>query len=301
MKILRNNGQFEVYNEDCQQAIRNLPEASIDCILTDPPYLFLKKHRLERAFDERSVFTEFSRVLKPKGFVILFGRGTSFYRWNTILAELGFEFKEEVIWDKGNSTSPLMRMARIHETISLHSKSGVIHRVKVPYLEMREYHIERIISDVKILMSAFSNSKSFKAVHDFLENNRINNGPIIRTDRFETVKITKHQTSIANSPKSANRCANVVQAMEFGLTEKSIIKQVRDHYTAIHPTQKPVKLLERLLKIVTSTDDLVLDPFAGSCSTGIACLNTNRRFVGYEIDREYYEAGISRLLCEGSI
>lgn len=106
----------KIYNEDCQEGIKRIPDASIDCILTDPPYLYLKGQKLERKFDEQTLFSGFKRVLKPTGFVVMFGRGTSFYRWNTILSDLGFKFKEEIIWDKGYCTSPLMRLSRIHET-----------------------------------------------------------------------------------------------------------------------------------------------------------------------------------------
>ena len=70
----------KIYNEDCQEGIKRIPDASVDCILTDPPYLYLKGQKLERPFDERSLFLEFARVLKPNGFVVLFGRGTSFYQ-----------------------------------------------------------------------------------------------------------------------------------------------------------------------------------------------------------------------------
>ena len=84
----------KIYNEDCLEGIKRIPDASIDCILTDPPYLYLKGQKLDRPFDEHALFTEFKRVLKPTGFSVLFGRGTSFYRWNTILSDLGLKFKE---------------------------------------------------------------------------------------------------------------------------------------------------------------------------------------------------------------
>ena len=82
---------------------------------------------------------------------------------------------------------------------------------------------------------------------------------------------------------------------EFGMSEKTIIKQVRDHYTAIHPTQKPTRLLERLLNLVCGSGALVLDCFSGSGSTAIACINTNRGFIGFEIDKEYYDLSKQRI------
>ena len=67
------------------------------------------------------------------------------------------------------------------------------------------------------------------------------------------------------------------------------------HYTAIHPTQKPTRLLERLLNLVCGSGALVLDCFSGSGSTAIACINTNRGFIGFEIDKEYYDLSKQRI------
>ena len=63
----------------------------------------------------------------------------------------------------------------------------------------------------------------------------------------------------------------------------------------LHPTQKPVKLLEYLIKTYTNEDDLVLDFTMGSGSTGVACLQTNRNFIGIELDAEYYEIAKQRI------
>ncbi|MCI1681423.1 MAG: site-specific DNA-methyltransferase [Bacteroides sp.] len=63
----------------------------------------------------------------------------------------------------------------------------------------------------------------------------------------------------------------------------------------IHPTQKPTRLLERLLALVTKEGTTILDPFSGSASTAIACLNTNRNYIGFEIDKEYYDKSIERI------
>jgi site-specific DNA-methyltransferase (adenine-specific) len=93
---------------------------------------------------------------------------------------------------------------------------------------------------------------------------------------------------------SGNRSANVLQSVEFGMNEKSIIKETRNHYKALHPTEKPVRLLERLLLLTTKENDLVLDPFAGSFSTGEACFNLNRNCTSFEIDKEYFDLGFKR-------
>ena len=62
-----------------------------------------------------------------------------------------------------------------------------------------------------------------------------------------------------------------------------------------HPTQKPVKLLEHLISISSDEGDVIYDPFMGVASTGVAALNLNRKFIGCEIDKTYYEASKKRL------
>ena len=64
----------------------------------------------------------------------------------------------------------------------------------------------------------------------------------------------------------------------------------------VHPTQKPVKVLEWIIERASNMGDMVFDPFMGVGSTGIACLNLGRKFVGVEIDTEYYEAASRRLI-----
>ena len=62
-----------------------------------------------------------------------------------------------------------------------------------------------------------------------------------------------------------------------------------------NPTQKPVALLEYLIKTYTNEDETVLDFTFGSCTTGVACLNTNRNFIGIEKDDKYFQIGVDRI------
>ena len=67
------------------------------------------------------------------------------------------------------------------------------------------------------------------------------------------------------------------------------------HKERIHPTQKKVELIEDLIKIHSNENDIVLDCFMGSATTAVACLNTNRRFIGFELDSDYFELAMSRV------
>jgi len=63
----------------------------------------------------------------------------------------------------------------------------------------------------------------------------------------------------------------------------------------VHPTQKPVALMEYLIKTYTNQGDTVLDFTAGSFTTGVACVNLNRAFIGIELDEGYYSIGVKRI------
>ena len=74
----------------------------------------------------------------------------------------------------------------------------------------------------------------------------------------------------------------------------TILEYVREK-EQIHPTQKPTDLLEFLIQTYTNENDIVLDNCMGSGSTGVACINTNRRFIGIEKERYYYDLARSRI------
>lgn len=276
----------KIYNEDCIDGIKRIPGNSIDCILTDPPYLYLKKQRLDREFDEVDFFKECKRVLKKDAFIVLFGRGTSFYRWNCILADMGFDFKEEIIWDKCYNSSPLLNISRVHESISIHSIGKTkFNKCRIPYIEMQQYDNDRIIRDIKRLCNVLSNHKSLQLVKDYIEN-----GTIVSN---ETQK--QNNLSISSTINISDRSINTMRCIKEGIIEKTVIRLHRDHYNTIHPTQKPIRLMERLLALVSKEGDTILDPFSGSASTAIACINTQRNYIGFEIDKEYYDLSIKRI------
>lgn len=273
---------------DCLQLMNDIPDQSIDCILTDPPYKYLKNQKLEVDFDETIFFNQAKRVLKPTGFIVLFGRGTSFYRWNTMLSDLGFKFKEEIIWDKRQVSSPMNALARRHETISIHTlKNGILNKVKVPFIEANRFEPHKIDEAIYRITTTFGNRKTFDLLKEYYKTGRY---------EYDEGKDRKFNATLQTDIKKTNRTLQFAITVEEGVMERSIIQEVRDHYSAIHPTQKPVRLLERLLALVCKQGATVLDPFLGSGSTAVSCINTGRNFIGYELDEEYYQAAKRRII-----
>lgn len=283
---------IQLFNCDNKILMQTLADESVHVILTDPPYLYLKNQKLEREFDEQLFFSECKRVLTKNGFIVMFGRGTSFYRWNTILDDLGFTFKEEIVWNKSMGTSPLSRLCRIHETVSIFCNGNTsINKIKIPYIESKNFDLEKIQVDISRINSTLGNPESIKFLKDFIEG--------YRSDMELNTRFTKHAVT-SDIRKSGAREVNTLASIQNGITEKSIIHIVREHYNTIHPTQKPVRLLERLLALVIpkdkeSKDIVVLDPFGGSFSTMEAVYNMKNKGISCEIDREYFELGKQRI------
>ena len=89
-----------------------------------------------------------------------------------------------------------------------------------------------------------------------------------------------------NKPEGVSYLKPLYQCASVGKKEKRI-----------HPTQKPLKLIEDIIKVHTNEGDIVLDLFAGSATTAEACLKNNRIFIGSELDETYYKKAMERLKC----
>jgi len=317
-------GGCELYQGTMEETIGGIQRA--DCILTDPPYLYIKTHDFDKEFDEQLFFENAKRLLPDDGFIALFGRGTSFYRWNTRLADLGFVFKEEIVWDKHYLTSPCMALSRIHETISIHTKKiGKIRRTKVPYIEQRQYDIGGIVNDIKRIKSAINTEAGLNTILAFLQSgelytenrtskHNVSQQPGIKNPDRATACINSiangmkecsiiHHSQVNNGsglavPKDfpqQHRYITAIQSVTNGMREKSILSLKNVHLNNSHPTEKPVRLAERILALISDPGDTIYDPFMGSGSFGVACINTGRKYIGSEMKPEFFDIACKRI------
>jgi site-specific DNA-methyltransferase (adenine-specific) len=151
----------------------------------------------------------------------------------------------------------------------------------------------------------FRSAITLNSIHKGITEKSIVHVP--RTDRVESEHFTKHHAT-RDQRLAGSRSVDSMQSICQGLNEKSIIvpaeetpntifEELRNHYDSVHPTQKPVRLLERLLLILAEIDTptIVLDPFMGSGSTALAAQNLGFDFIGYEIDAEYFQLAQNRV------
>ena len=148
----------------------------------------------------------------------------------------------------------------------------------------------------------FNSWKNMSYIVDELEKNNFEVKDLIRWEKTNPMPrnrdrrfITDYEVAVWAVKKGGkwtfNRLSETYERPEIvcGITSK------KEKIDGGHPTQKPVEVMEWLIKRLSNENDIILDPFMGSGSTGVACKNTNRRFIGIELDKDYYNMAIKRL------
>ena len=226
------NASYHIYNKDCLDVLKNMPDNSIDLIVTDPPYLTTSRGNsgnsggmLQKDINKKGkVFTynninckeyapEFYRVLKDGSHCYVMTNHINLIDMLNTFTNVGFHFIKSLIWDKGNKI-------------------------------MGQYY-----------MSQFEYILFFRKGRG----KRINNCG------------TSDILSVPNKKSKDENGKN------------------------IHDTEKPIELMEVLVNNSSQENELVLDPFMGVGSTGIACIKNNRNFIGIEIDENYFTIAKERM------
>jgi site-specific DNA-methyltransferase (adenine-specific) len=268
---------------------------SVNAIITDPPYGYLD-HKLDRWFDNNKFFELAYRLIKKDGFLIFFGRGVENARRMVIAEDVGFKFKEEIVWNKKSTTTPMLPIGRMHEMIYIFSKG----RAKINRIYFNAFddifnyddysYIKTLQNDINRIIVSINKAKTYE---DFL---KIKEG-YVQKNKANKFKI------VGELLYEKNRTFKTINKYNKGAILRSIINvynEVKSKHTQIHPTEKPVKLMEILIELVdnNTNDFTVFDPFAGSAATGVACYNLNKNFIGCEIDKEYYNLAVNRIYKE---
>ena len=123
------------------------------------------------------------------------------------------------------------------------------------------------------------------------KNKKVNYYPIMRKGKLRTKGGSKKQIQTMNGIRSGYKYINDLY-YPINILEVANCKNKKEN---LHPTQKPVELLEYLIKTYTNENEIVLDNCMGSGSTGVACVNINRNFIGIELDKNYFEIAKERI------
>lgn len=245
---------------DCLEVMKDIPDKSIDMILCDLPYgTTACKWDIVIPFDK--LWEQYNRIIKDKGAIVLFGSQP--FTSMLILSNIKM-FREELVWLKNKAGSGLQakqKHIKVHENILVFSKTGkYIFNPQKWLVDKKEFLTQR---------------KTF---------NEIEVGNNIYS------KMIKQQTA---DDGSRNPISIISCRVPF--TPSNSKTYSNDIDLRLHPTQKPVTLLEYLIKTYTNEGATVFDNCMGSGSTGVACVNTNRNFIGIELDEKYFNIAKERI------
>lgn len=288
MKMLLQN---QIILSDCLEILPQLPNDTFNAIITDPPYQYLK-HKLDSPFDEEAFFRECHRILKKDSYLIFFGRGEAYFKWNYLCNKIGFKFKEEIIWDKKRLSNPVLPIGRCHENITILAKGKA--KINKIYIDTIENKLlcgdgQTIINSMRQMLTEIKKMRSIEELSKFRGDGEF-------AKAISGRKTTKHSITVRQiNQLDQSSGAGTFQQYTKGSLFPSIIRVPTEHYNYKHPTQKPLQLIEYLVQLFSKKNDLILDPFAGSGTLALAARNQNRQFFCIEKLPEYYDIILERL------
>ena len=313
--------KFELWHGDCLELMKDIPDGSVDLVLTDPPYGTIKGIEKSRAskdcgyracdWDEviptDKMFAELSRVLRPNGKAILFAQEP--YTSTLVKSAIpSLPFLYRAIWYKntaGNILGAKSAMVNRFEDICIFSKLGHDYCGENP---LREY-FAKVLDFVGATSCKEINARlgHRKAEHCFYVTGRKNGSTqfSLCTERtyqelIDVFGINKMQGFIEyaelrkTQDEYTQKYASVFNLWQGGKSKSNVLEYKKDN-NGYHPTQKPVALLEDLIQTYSNEGNTVLDFTTGSGSTGVACVNTNRHFIGIELDEGYFNIAKKRI------
>jgi site-specific DNA-methyltransferase (adenine-specific) len=253
------DGRYKLYQGDCLEVMDGLISLGVkfDAIITDIPY-GTTACKWDSVIPLDEMWERLNKLIKLNRAIVLFGSEpfTSKLRISNIK-----NYKHEWYWNKNNSGNILCAKympLKVIENICIFSNGKCTYNPQM---------IKRTEKEEKEFISKRGKNHTTKKSDMF---SGIKSGAFIHTSNTKY----KYPINLLNFNARSNECNNRIR---------------------VHPTQKPVALLEYLIKTYTNEGDLVLDFTMGSGSTGVACMNTNRRFVGIELDENYFNIAKNRI------
>ena len=299
---------------DCLIESDKIERGSVDLILTDLPYGNMKnapstwdksKTEWDTTIPPKKVYDIANRILRKNGKMILFSQEPYTTKLiNEAIPNIPFGYR--ATWEKDNFANALCcnkNMVSFTEDILIFSKE-LCYTDKNPLKEiMKSYSLKYgndFLVDLVYKEGRYKTMDSARAITSYKFG--FNNGR-----RFELMDLKMYSylsvfidfKETYEELKEIDRQFKNKMKSTFNLWEgkkyKSNILKYKKDYTGQHPTQKPVLLLEDLIKTFSNENDLVVDLTMGSGSTGVACKNTNRNFIGIEQDDKYFEIAKNRI------
>lgn len=246
----------KIYNEDCLSGMKNIPDNSVDCIICDLPY-GTTQCKWDVIIPFEPLWKEYKRVCS--GAIVLFAAEP--FTSKLIMSNCD-NFKEKLTWVKhrpSNFGNAKIRHLKYSEDIVVFANGRYTFN---PQYTKRE-------SD-RVRQAQKGNSKQWRT-------------HCTEDVSFQTLYPPQEWTKYDASRKLQGNVLNY----------PGVVSNSKEKVN--HPTQKPIALLEYIIKAFSNENDVILDNCMGSGTTAIACMNTKRNFIGFELDKGYYDLSIKRI------
>ena len=294
---------------NCLERMKEIPDGSVDLILTDPPYGTVKsignsdsiehgmknKTQWDETLDFKLMWLEINRVLRRNGKCILFSQEpfTSDLIKST---HKNMPFSYRLVWIKDHFANSLIaKKAPVNyfEDICVFQKKFDTQINPLQQYLLKEFKVAgKSIAYYKELCGFTGNQPYnwFSPKNDGTKHwcfpkkehyEKLQSGGFFQKPYDELMKVESKFESIFNLPK--------------GEKFKSNIFEYKKDYDGLHPTQKPIALLEDLIKTYSNEDNLIMDFTMGSGSTIVAAINTKRKSIGIEMDEGYFDIAVNRI------
>ena len=304
----------KLYQGDCLEIMKQISDKSIDMILCDLPYgITACKWDTIIPFDK--LWEQYNRIIKDNGIIILFGSEpfSSLLRCSNLKM-----YRYDYVWIKNNcgnfqlaNKNPL----KYHENISVFYKD-IIHTDFSTIIKEQMQKNNLTYDEVSSLFLSKNNNKTgwlFNKIKGTqiptkkqwekmceLFNYPNEYDKIIDNLKKHTFNIDYIPTKVKHSNKNKGGNLGHFSSIneEYIQTKSNYIKSTLYYKRVskpVHPTQKPVDLLEWLIKTYSNEGDIILDNCMGSGSTGVACKLLKRNFIGIELDEKYFKIAEERI------
>lgn len=264
----------KIYNCDCLELSKKIEDNTIDLIYIDPPFFTqetMRSSNKEYAFDDKWKdiddylnflyvrFLEFKRILKSTGSIFVHcDRNASAYIKCILDKVFGFEcFESEIIWIYKRWSNAKKGLLNSHQTIYFYSKTKDFKFNKI----LTEYSTTTNLDQI---LQARVRTKDGKSTYQ-----KDAEGNVVNVNQKKGVPLSDVWDIPFLNPKAKERVN--------------------------YPTQKPIELLERIIKLTTDENDVVFDGFIGSGTTAVASMICQRKFIGCDISKQATDLAIKRL------
>jgi len=313
-----------IYNMDCLEGMKQIPDGTIDAVICDLPYGTMKgivnapgwgncSCEWDEIIPTDKLFEQYERIIRRNGVAVLFSMEPYTSHLRTYKGHPWMEFCYPMIWRKNSAGNALMSKTApvsVFEDISVFKRTHDIdENMTHPLRDYARRLISFVGKSAGEIMDDFRNwdiatptrvahflqpdGLQFRLCTEETYNILIERYGIDKMDGYREYEDLRIERDRYND--EGRRVFNLPQGKAQLLNVLDFDKDPRE---ALHPTQKPVALIRRLVLTYTNEGDTVLDNCMGSGTTAIACIKERRHFIGFELNKEYYDKACKRIKAE---